>query len=122
MVVGLPRFRMTLSSRLCYLFPPLLMLQIQITRHSGPFFGCLASLEHNHVPSKLTFNVLKQLKTSVVDRSTFQVGIITCSLSLRSCKPLRHHCAKVVLLIPCFNDVPVNIHNWKDQHKINFIT
>ncbi|KAF3955888.1 hypothetical protein CMV_018943 [Castanea mollissima] len=36
-------------------------------RHNGPFFGCLASLEHNHVPSKLTFNVLKQLKTSVVD-------------------------------------------------------
>nr|POE54841.1 hypothetical protein CFP56_36107 [Quercus suber] len=55
-------------------------------RHSGPFFGCLASLEHNHVPSKLTFIVLKQLKTSVVDRSTLQVGIITCSLILGSNK------------------------------------
>ena len=36
-----------------------------------------------------------------------------------SFKPLRHHCTEVVLLIPCFTVVLVNIHKWEDQHKVH---
>ena len=53
---------------------------------------------------------------SLKDYFCFFFSVLVC-LVQGSSKPLRHHCTKAVLQIPCFSDVLVNIQEWEDQHK-----
>ena len=55
---------------------------------------------------------------SLKDYFCFFFSVIVC-LVQGSSKPLRHHCTKAVLQIPCFSDVLVNIQEWEDQHKVH---